>query len=215
MKFKKEIFQILIAIIIVAGLFTSFSWICIHYQNPSESAKDTLSIAVSFMGVLATIFAALIAVLLFNDWREQHNKNIESQLCLKVFDYIQEFEFELIDIERFVVLYLTHQSKSELYIKFDENLERLEVVADRTAIVLSDLGFIIPINEFDIKFKPQFEIIIDQLTQYIDTYDSMFRSYNSNESDSIFIEKYKSLTAELRARYRAIFVELNEYYKAK
>ncbi|MFW2081014.1 hypothetical protein ACNPQK_08560 [Acinetobacter guillouiae] len=82
MKFKKEIFQILTAIILVAVVFTSFSWISIHYQNPAESAKETLSIAVSFMGVLATIFAALIAVLLFNDWRETERFNIAKETLI-------------------------------------------------------------------------------------------------------------------------------------
>lgn len=102
MKFKKEIFQILIAVLIVAGLFTSFSWICIHYQNPSDSAKETLSIAVSFMGVLATIFAALIAVLLFNDWREQHNKQVSNSIGLKNLETFNEFEKKILELSSYM-----------------------------------------------------------------------------------------------------------------
>ncbi|WP_353161971.1 hypothetical protein [Acinetobacter guillouiae] len=102
MKFKKEIFQILIAVLIVAGLFTSFSWICIHYQNPSDSAKETLSIAVSFMGVLATIFAALIAVLLFNDWREQHNKQVSNSIGLKNLETFNEFEKKILELRSYM-----------------------------------------------------------------------------------------------------------------
>lgn len=95
MKFKKEIFQVLIVIILVTALFTSFTWICIHYQKPSESAKEALTIAVSFMGVLGTIFAALIAVLLFNDWRDQHNKQIVNKFGLQVYENFTEFEKKL------------------------------------------------------------------------------------------------------------------------
>ncbi|MFW1970628.1 hypothetical protein [Acinetobacter bereziniae] len=91
MKFKKEIFQILAAIVLVAALFTSFSWICIHYQNPAESVKETLGIAVSFMGVLATIVAALIAVLLFNDWREQHKASFYVVECQKILNEYKAF----------------------------------------------------------------------------------------------------------------------------
>lgn len=91
MKFKNEIIQILIAIILTALLFTSFSWIVIHYQNPNESVKEALSIAVSFMGVLATVFAALIAVLLFNDWREQHKASFYVIECQKILNEYKAF----------------------------------------------------------------------------------------------------------------------------
>jgi len=133
---------------------------------------------------------------------------------MKAFDYIQGFEFELVDIERFTILYLVNPNKSLLHKKFNNNLERLNVIADKSSVVLSDLGFFIPKKEYDEKFKPQFDIIIDQLEQYIHIYDSTFRFYTPNSQDKEFIQKYRELTAGLRGRYRATFVELNEYYKA-
>ncbi|MBD0234286.1 hypothetical protein IAG04_18210, partial [Acinetobacter baumannii] len=69
MKFKIEIFQILSAAILITVLFMAFTWICIHYQKPEESFKEAISLTVSFMGVIATVVAALIAVLMFNDWK--------------------------------------------------------------------------------------------------------------------------------------------------
>lgn len=177
---------------------------------------DTNKIAAfgSVLGGVGTLFAGFVAIYLFNDWREQHNKNIESQLCMKAFDYIQGFEFELIDIERFTILYLVNPNKSLLHKKFNNNLERLNIIADKSSVVLSDLGFFIPKKEYDEKFKPQFDIIIDQLEQYIHIYDSTFRFYTPRSQDKEFIQKYRELTAGLRDRYRATFVELNEYYKA-
>ena len=92
MKFKKEIFQMLIAIVLATGLFTTFSWIGIHYQNPAELVKENLSIAISFMAILGTIFAALIAILLFNDWKDQHNKQLINNFGFHVYESFSEFE---------------------------------------------------------------------------------------------------------------------------
>lgn len=95
MKFKIEIFQILIASILLSGLFMAFIWICIHYELPSESFKEAISITVSFMSVIATIDAALIAVLLFNDWKVQHNKNLERDAAFKALSIIESQHFPL------------------------------------------------------------------------------------------------------------------------
>lgn len=211
----KSLVSNVIAICILILLFLlAFTWIFFDFYKTSSSLKDSLSIVGSLFGGIATLAAAYIASKLFNDWKEQHNKNIEAQLCMKAFDYIQGFEFELIDIERFTINYLISSDKRKLMKKFDENLERLNVIADKSSIVLSDLGFFIPTKEYDKKFKPQFDIIIDQLQQYISTYDSAFRAFDHNQNHEKYIQTYRQLTASLRERYRATFVELNQYYKA-
>lgn len=87
MKFKIEIFQILSAAILITVLFMAFTWICIHYQKPEESFKEAISLTVSFMGVIATVVAALIAVLMFNDWKIvakfERNKEIINEFWLQ------------------------------------------------------------------------------------------------------------------------------------
>ncbi|MGR3977597.1 hypothetical protein FW754_07920 [Acinetobacter sp. 1207_04] len=145
MKFKKEIFQILIAIILVTGLFTSFSWICIHYQNPSESAKETLSIAVSFMGVLGTIFAALIAVLLFNDWKDQHNKQIINNFGLQVYEKFSEFEKKL------SIHYQFLQQLDELIVNYDYEINIVTLRVDGNMQYLNNIKN--SINEIKIVFN--------------------------------------------------------------
>ena len=82
MKFKNEIIQILVAAFLMSVLFMAFSWICIHYQNTDESLKHSISLTVSFMSVIATLFAALIAVLLFNDWRDTERFNIAKETLI-------------------------------------------------------------------------------------------------------------------------------------
>ncbi|ENX01029.1 hypothetical protein F899_01662 [Acinetobacter sp. CIP 101934] len=210
MKLKSAMFWVYLVVILY--LVSMLVYVSVEFFGGADTNK--ISAFGSVLSGVGTLFAGFVAIYLFNDWREQHNKNIESQLCMKAFDYIQGFEFELIDIERFTILYLVNPNKSLLHKKFNNNLERLNVIADKSSVVLSDLGFFIPKKEYDKKFKPQFDIIIDQLEQYIHIYDSTFRFYKPNSQDKEFIQKYRELTAGLRDRYRATFVELNEYYKA-
>lgn len=104
MKFKKEIFQIFSSAFFIVVLFLAVAWICIHYQNPQESLKEAISLTVSFMGVIATVIAALIAVLLFNDWKEQHNKQVQNNLSAQVFEAFSIFNRNV----REYSLYITH-----------------------------------------------------------------------------------------------------------
>lgn len=46
-------------------------WIGFPAENPQESFKDALVVAVGLFGGLATFGAAVIAAHLFNDWRDQ------------------------------------------------------------------------------------------------------------------------------------------------
>jgi hypothetical protein len=173
MKFKKEIFQILIAIILVTGLFTSFSWICIHYQNPSESAKETLSIAVSFMGVLGTIFAALIAVLLFNDWKEQHNKQIINNFGLQVYENFSEFEKKL------SIHYQFLQQLDELIVNYDYEINIVTLRVDGNMQYLNNIKN--SINEIKIVFNS----LYSQFQAYSIASGNLSRK-NSSYNDYLF-----------------------------
>lgn len=60
-----------IAITCIALLFLfAFTWIVFDFQGSSNSLRDTWGIVSSLFGGIATLVAAYIASLLFNDWRE-------------------------------------------------------------------------------------------------------------------------------------------------
>lgn len=105
MKFKNEIFQILSSAFLIAALFMAFAWICIHYQTPQESLKEAISLTVSFMGVIATVVTALVAVLLFNDWKEQQSHQNIMHFGLEVYTNFKKFDeiFKII-IEELIIL---------------------------------------------------------------------------------------------------------------
>lgn len=121
MKFRIVIFQMLIAIILVAVIFTNFSWILIHYQSPTDSVKEALTISVSFMGVLATVFAAFIAFLVFKGWKDQANFELKklhvdhlSALLSMGYDETHKIREILLNLAKIG----THEVLIEKYIKF-------------------------------------------------------------------------------------------------
>lgn len=203
MKFKKEIFQILIAIILVTGLFTLFSWICIHYQNPAESAKETLSIAVSFMGVLGTIFAALIAVLLFNDWKDQHNKQIINSFGLQVYESFSEFEKKL------TIHYQFLQQLDELIVDYNYPINTVTLRGDGNMQYLNNINN--SINEIKIVFNSlyskfqAYSIASGNLSRK----NSIYNDYLSEFNDIYLIdEEIFELNTNLRDWYEMHFKAL-------
>ncbi|MDC4625994.1 hypothetical protein OHV62_07370 [Acinetobacter baumannii] len=57
--------------------------------------KDIFSIG-------TTLFAALIAISLFNDWKEQHNKQVTNTLALQAYDVFSAFEKNILEFASFL-----------------------------------------------------------------------------------------------------------------
>lgn len=83
MDIKSKILKSL-ALCFIGLLFTfAFTWIVFDFQKSSDGLKDTWAIVASIFSGFCTLVAAYIASLLFNDWRVQHNKNIDVTLIKK------------------------------------------------------------------------------------------------------------------------------------
>jgi hypothetical protein len=52
--------------------------------------KDSLSTTSGFFGGIATLVAAYIASKLFNRWEDQHNKQVNSDFIMKLYDCLFE-----------------------------------------------------------------------------------------------------------------------------
>lgn len=80
--------------ILFVGFFTLFVFGASYYfvlsdTNPTtQPLKDSLSITASFFGGFATLVAAYIASLLFNDWRDQFRLELKSKYCKDILDSI-------------------------------------------------------------------------------------------------------------------------------
>lgn len=113
---KKETFIVLISTAVGVGIITIFlffvMWIGFPAENPKNSFKDALGFASNLFGGLATLGAAIIAAYLFNDWREQHNKQIINTFGLKVYEKYLKFED---------ALYSAHNTLSDLKVEIDKD----------------------------------------------------------------------------------------------
>ncbi|MFN4105715.1 MULTISPECIES: hypothetical protein [Acinetobacter] len=59
--------------------------------NKISILKDSISLTSNFFGGIAALIAAYIATQLFNDWREQHNKEVTNVFRLKVLEQYELF----------------------------------------------------------------------------------------------------------------------------
>jgi len=63
-------------------------WLGFPAEKPQDSFKDALDFSGGVFAGSTTFGAAIVAGFLFNDWRVQHNKDIESQLIFKTLDLL-------------------------------------------------------------------------------------------------------------------------------
>ena len=79
------------ACILLLLFFLAFTWIIFDFNGSSESLKDSLTIVSSIFGGVATLVAAYIASRLFNDWKFQHNKEVNNIFGLRVLEQFETF----------------------------------------------------------------------------------------------------------------------------
>lgn len=83
--------------IFIIGLILLLLLICIFgilyfYWGNSKAIQDSLSTTGSIFGAIATLGAAGIAAYLFNDWREEHNHNLKSNILLEYLNRLDILE---------------------------------------------------------------------------------------------------------------------------
>lgn len=91
-------------------LFTILVFFSVWLGFPATEPKDSFNNALTFTGVVfsgsVTFGTAIIAAFLFNNWRDQHNKQVKNNLALAVYDShkslskkIQEFSRDLSELQ--------------------------------------------------------------------------------------------------------------------
>jgi len=63
-------------------IFFFFTFILFLHNDVKDALKESWSVSVTFLSVLATLAAAIIAANLFNDWKMLHNKTTEKELIM-------------------------------------------------------------------------------------------------------------------------------------
>lgn len=90
MKIKPIVFSISGAIIISLFFTLSLFWIFYEYSGSQNSTKDAISTLSGYFGGIATLWAAIIAAYLFNDWRVVKQYEVILNYVLIIKKQIQE-----------------------------------------------------------------------------------------------------------------------------
>lgn len=156
---------------LVVGFFTilvfgaSYYFTSLDTQPTDQPLKDSLAITASFFGGFATLTAAYIGSLLFNKWQDQHNKNIESNLILKIVESFNNFDEKL----------------SYFYGPLSKSYDRKQIgVSDPIFEKLNN-------NKYEILFDLQISFL--KVIDSIEKYSIVEESYNQIHED---LKQYKS-----------------------
>lgn len=107
-----------LAVVIIATLFFfALTFILFNFFKIETSLKDTWSTLGSFFGGITTLSAAYIASLLFNDWKEQHNKEIEIKFISKVLECFEQFDLKITKMFQFDYLTIDVALRHDIFIR--------------------------------------------------------------------------------------------------
>lgn len=96
---QSKIFNVIAAtVVFIVFCFTS-SWILFEFKGSATSLKDTWSIVSSLFSGATTLVAAYIASLLFNDWRDEKNYDLENQHLTSILLGLRDIHAELLEMQ--------------------------------------------------------------------------------------------------------------------
>lgn len=187
---------ILLCFLIIFPMFAlAFNFYSQTNLGFSEVLDKSFSVLIGVFGGAATLTAAYIASLLFNDWKEQHNKNIDVAFINQI---LRNFEdFDLMFSRQYIFI-------QDLYYEMQDSKTQLEI--DRRKLVYEDLKTHLP--ELHISFLTltrsiQTLAIINN--NFIDTVDSLkvyksaFRAFKQKVLDSGNQQTYPNILIIIHA----------------
>ena len=142
----------LVLIILIAVFATIYS----HWDDNYTSAlKDSLATTSGIFGGLATLAAAIVAAYLFNDWKEQHNKQISNALALQAYEEFTTFQRKVLEFTNYVSEF---EGLLNSYTGFDLTLEILHkeghhiyvqnIVNTKSQMSITFLSFLSKLNSY-------------------------------------------------------------------
>lgn len=220
---KKDVMQVIYIAFAITSILIVVAILFFGCSGNSEPIKSAFSLMGNYVGGITTLAAAYIASLLFNNWREQHNKQVDSDFIMKLYDCLFEMRTYSINTVGFMRDYLSKVDKHKFKEELINNSQYLCRLIDFSALKLSDVAYVITEKDYEEKFSPQISIIIDELYLLNDLYRSCINSDNSNEITIEYKgtqnlksidEKLGATLTDLNERYKSFMIELKIYYKA-
>lgn len=183
-----------------------------------EVLEKSFTVTTSIFGGAATLAAAYIASKLFNKWQDQHNKQVEADLCISICDFAYISNFKLLQnltiIEINVINVQNTQSATVELIKV---LENLQAIRDEIITILDPkTHFLVSEDDYTKIFFPVFnqitlktEICIEVIHKCIER-----QIYKNDPSYGRLINDLRESIDELVKQINSIPTLLKPYYKA-
>ncbi len=79
----------------IFGIVVSICFMLIVILKSFYGQEIEISFIKDIFSIGSKLFAALIAISLFNDWKELHNKQVQNDFSLKTYNQFKKFELAL------------------------------------------------------------------------------------------------------------------------
>ncbi|MDH2476228.1 hypothetical protein QDR68_00980 [Acinetobacter baumannii] len=150
-----------------------------------STSADFISAFGSILGACAAFFAAFVAAYLFNDWKEQHNKQVTNTLALQAYDEFSKFEKNTLELATYIsdleILIGSYECELDYEaLRKDNGLIYIQNVVNKKAeLNINFLSLISKLRTY-LHVKDQY-INFDERQSF---YHSKFVSINNYELDS-------------------------------
>lgn len=157
-----------------------------------NNSADNISAFGSILGAVGAFFAAFIATYLFNDWKDQHNKQVQNTFAIQVFDSFSIFEKNILEYSLFISHLQELRSSYENY--------------ELTWEILNKDGNIIYIQNINTK-KDELDLSFYKLISKLKNY----YIFNNNKEEfkknhEIYFNKFTEINKNLLPSYRLVDV---------
>ncbi|RZJ20811.1 MAG: hypothetical protein EON51_13795 [Acinetobacter sp.] len=163
---KREKLQVLALWGVVAYTLTILSYFTLKAFGHSENFISALG---SILGATATFFAAYVAIVLFNDWKKQHNAQIKYNYLKDILSVLRENLITLAPIVNGIIsaghLYLYKDEVTDLNLKIND-LEKVYASHKKALLILKEYNLIFKDDDSLLLFL-KFDVIMDKAISLI------------------------------------------------
>ncbi|UUS56246.1 hypothetical protein MST16_08905 [Acinetobacter sp. YH16040_T] len=197
----------IIAITMAISFFCfASSWILFEFKGSSNSLKDTWSIVSSLFSGGAALIAAYIASLLFNDWKEQHNKSILSNEAKIIFRKISESYLLLATYNKS----LDRMLGNSVAFSINDIHNSMEPLVSFNQEIIVDLKYFEDLSS-ESKLNNMIKAYNNLVSQHVDYLDSYIKCPDNKLISEDFVSRGKVFTSGLNSTSQTIQSNLKEY----
>lgn len=188
--------------------------VCLTKTGSNLDTKKAYDLLTTSLTLTAYFLGPIAAFLLFSDWREQHNKSVNANFFLKIYEGYFEYRFKInLVMSRINKLlsdgYTTNDLKSALSIFNDASDRMIQIMSDICEVVSREdyeRDFFPLITDLQTKFKT-----IENLIELLIDLDG---SIDKELQICLLKEQFSGRDENLYKHMKSFLFHAREYYKA-